>query len=114
MLFARLLLGLGIASQAAGAIAAPSFEERVQRARIAEESPALKPYFTAMGKMVEPNLRSGVVNCLAKFKDPDLAAFVVVADAGKDGEPTKIDVRDRKSTRLNSSHSTLSRMPSSA
>ena len=43
----------------------------------------------------------------------DAAAPVVSGDV-LEGELAKAEVRDRKSTRLNSSHPTTSRMPSSA
>ena len=88
---ARLIIGLALALQVTPALAATPFEERVKRARTAEESPALKPYFSAMGKAIEPNLRSGVATCLAKFKDPDMNGFIVVADVNKNGEPTNVD-----------------------
>ena len=91
MTSARLIVGLALALQVTHALAATPFEERVKRARTAEESPALKPYFSAMGKAIEPNLRSGVATCLAKFKDPDMNGFIVVADVNKNGEPTNVD-----------------------
>lgn len=92
--FARCLAAVAVAALAASAVAAPpTFDERVERAKTAELSPTLKPFFTAMGTMIEPNMRSGVVNCLAKFKDPDLTTFIIVADVNMKGEPHKIDVQ---------------------
>ena len=41
-------------------------------------------------------------------------SVAIYNDVKKFGQATLIDVSDRKSTRLNSSHSDLSRMPSSA
>jgi len=92
--FARGLSAIAVAALAASAVAAPpTFDERVARAKAAELTPALKPFFTAMGAKIEPNLRSGVVNCLAKFKEPDLTTFIIVADANMNGEAKKIDVQ---------------------
>lgn len=92
---ARLIIGLALALQVTHALAAIPFEERVKRARTAEESPALRPYFSAMGKAIEPNVRNWVATCLAKFKDPDTTAFVIVADVIKSGEATNIEVQPR-------------------
>ena len=50
----------------------------------------------------------------AKPKYPTLKCDVVVVGAGPGGVPAAIAAADRKSTRLNSSHRSLSRMPSSA
>lgn len=91
---ARCLSAIAVAALTTSAVAAPpTFDERVARAKAAELSPALKPFFTAMGAKIEPNLRSGVVNCLAKFKEPDLTTFIIVADANMNGEPKRIDVQ---------------------
>ena len=49
-------------------------------------------------------------------KSPDVAVYVErgAADVGIVGKDVLIEEADRKSTRLNSSHSSVSRMPSSA
>ena len=49
-----------------------------------------------------------------KQLDKAIAAYREVLDEFDSGAEDNIDVGDRKSTRLNSSHPRLSRMPSSA
>ena len=52
----------------------------------------------------------GVVRALKLLREELRTEFSVILEEGL----AKIDARDRKSTRLNSSHIPLSRMPSSA
>ena len=56
-----------------------------------------------------------VANILAQLHlDSQALSAALLHDVVEDTEVTKSDIRDRKSTRLNSSHIPLSRMPSSA
>ena len=62
-----------------------------------------------INRFVAPNeFKPATIEQYAKMKEIDLEFFKVMNEAGS-GNP-----RDRKSTRLNSSHIPLSRMPSSA
>lgn len=91
MLAVVLLAHAGLSSAAP----APTFEERLERARAAERNPAFKPYLQAMGARLGQYMGNGVQNCLIKVQNPDLSPFILVADINKNGEPIKIDVKPR-------------------
>lgn len=86
-------LTLALAVYAPPSVAAPTFEERVARARAAEGNPVFKPYLTAMEASIGRYVENGVQNCLIKVREPDLSQFILVADVNQKGEPTRIDVK---------------------
>ena len=68
-------------------------------------------------KMVETEetTKSGLILASSAKEKPQVAEVVAVGPGGMvDGKEVVMELKDRKSTRLNSSHIATSRMPSSA
>ena len=80
---------------------------------VSKDTAALKDWYMEMygGRVVYDN---GKGTYFLQFADGSMIEFVMATDDKTADVEKQAGIRDRKSTRLNSSHNVASRMPSSA
>ena len=89
--------------------ALPIFRKNLAEAIIKKAKAEDKPLIILLGRPyhLDPMINTGIMDLIY-----DLGAYAISEDSIPDLD--KMNLEDRKSTRLNSSHIPLSRMPSSA
>jgi hypothetical protein len=89
----RLLALLSLLMVSAVVQAGDAFEERVQRAKALEDSPAGQAYQDVMWPKVEPFVAALTQKCIPDDPKADVRSFVFVATLSADATLSEIEVR---------------------